>query len=176
MTPLHIAAAAGDADTLRRLLPDQPDIDNRTILSGFTPLHIAAATTASDSHDRQQIIHLLYKAGADLEARTYDKAYTPLHLAAFCNRLAGVAALLECGADLAAQDATGATALHIAARHGYQELAGMLVEAGADPHRVDRQGATPLTLARDNGHAAIVQTLEMATQSAATPGGMAANA
>ena len=52
------------------------------------------------------------------------------------------------GADLAAQDMFGETALHYAAENGYFEVVKILVEAGSDLHRRDSAKRTPLDCAR----------------------------
>ncbi|KAB8224531.1 hypothetical protein BDV33DRAFT_233451 [Aspergillus novoparasiticus] len=52
------------------------------------------------------------------------------------------------GADLAAQDMFGETALHYAAENGYFEVVKILVEAGSDVHRRDSSRRTPLDCAK----------------------------
>ncbi|KJJ30362.1 hypothetical protein AFLA70_289g001570 [Aspergillus flavus AF70] len=52
------------------------------------------------------------------------------------------------GADLAAQDMFGETALHYAAENGYFEVVKILVEAGSDVQRRDSSRRTPLDCAK----------------------------
>jgi len=62
---------------------------------------------------------------------------------------AGVAGkLLEVGADVAAKDDAGRTALHFAAQDGRVEVARRLLDAGADVAAKDNAGHTPEDLAR----------------------------
>jgi ankyrin repeat protein len=160
MSLLYAIAAACSPDALAQQLKDQPDVNCRTLLSGFTPLHIAVSGLASDSPERRQIIRLLHLAGADLEAKSRDKGFTPLHLAVLCDRPVCVAALLDCGADIHATDFTGTTALHGAAFHGLIGLIDILLRAGARPDQANHQGDTPISLARDRGHLEIAHRLE----------------
>jgi hypothetical protein len=159
MSPLHAVAAAGNLAALERLLHERQDVNFKTILSGFTPLHLAVSGTAGDGPERRQIIRLLHQAGADLEARTNDEGCTPLHLAVLRDRPGCVAVLLDCGADVHATDAYGATALHRTALHGQDGLIDILLRAGARPDQTDTKRATPLSLARDGGQVRIVQRL-----------------
>jgi ankyrin repeat protein len=160
MSLLYSIAAACSPDALAQQLKDQPDVNCRTILNGFTPLHIAVSGLASDSMERRQIIRLLHLAGADLEAKSHDKGFTPLHLAVLCDRPVCVAALLDCGADIHATDFTGATALHGAAFDGHVGLIDILLRAGARLDQANHHGATPISLARDRGHLEIAHRLE----------------
>jgi len=160
MLQLYTIVAAGDLAALEQVLKDLPDVNCRTVLSGFTPLHIAVSGLASDSPDRRQVISLLHLAGADLEAKSHDKGYTPLHLAVLGDRPLCVAALLDCGADIHATDFNGATVLHGAAFHGHLGLIEILLRAGARPDQPDHQGTTPISVAWDRGHLAIAHRLQ----------------
>ena len=162
MTALHLSTAAGDIEAIKRLLADAVDVNSRTILSGFTPLHIAVTSLQDGDPILDAVIRLLHEAGADLDARTYDSGLTALHLAVLRNRPAGVAVLLACGAGLHAQDGNGATALHGAAMHGHSHLVDHLLRAGARSDLADHHGRTPLDLARSHGHASVVQRLQAA--------------
>ncbi len=65
---------------------------------------------------------------------------------------AAVRALVEAGADVAATQPDGATALHWAAHWNAGETAGWLVEAGADVDAVNDLGAPPLWIALDSAN------------------------
>ena len=70
-----------------------------------------------------------------------------------------VRALVEQGADVAARQGDGATALHWAAYWDEVELAGLLIEAGADVDAANDLGVTPLWAAAENGSAAMARRL-----------------
>jgi ankyrin repeat protein len=64
---------------------------------------------------------------------------------------------LTAGADVAAAEADGTTALHWAARFNDLELADRLLAAGADVTATNRYGVTPLYLAALNGSAGMIE-------------------
>lgn len=68
---------------------------------------------------------------------------TPLHYAVSYKRLDAMAALVEAGADINAQDDTGMTPLHVAAMLGRRDEAVWLLDHGADPGIQDSFGDTP---------------------------------
>ena len=70
-----------------------------------------------------------------------------------------VRALVAQGADVAARQGDGATALHWAAYRDEREVADLLIRAGADVHAANDLGVTPLWAACENGSAALVQRL-----------------
>ena len=68
-------------------------------------------------------------------------------------------ALIESGADVNAQSATGSTALGWAASNGSVELVRLLVEAGGDVNLAQDRGVTPLMIAARLGHLDVVTYL-----------------
>ena len=88
----------------------------------------------------------------------------PLHYAAAYRPAAEVAALLADGADIAAKDKQGFTALHFACQENRLDVAGLLLEAGAPVDPVDQWGNTPLWRAvfNANGDARVVRRLVLA--------------
>ena len=72
-TPLHVAAALGNAETVTTLLKAGADIESRDN-DGATPLHVAAALGNADG------ITAVLKAGANGKARN-DDGNTPFDLA-----------------------------------------------------------------------------------------------
>ena len=159
MSPLHMTVATGNASAVKSALELKPDVNARSVPNGFTPLHINVSGL-TDDQDRQEIIKLLHRAGADLEAKTYDKGLTPLLHAALRNKPKCIATLISCGADVHAVEGNGATALHGAAFHGHCEVARVLLEAGADPLLADKHGNTPVSLAKGRGHTDICSLFE----------------
>jgi ankyrin repeat protein len=151
--------ATGKAGAVRAALDQKPDVNARSVPNGYTPLHLNVCGL-TDDEDRQEIIKLLHRAGADLEARTLDKGLTPLQQAALRNRPACISTLIECGANPHATEGNGATALHGAAFFGYLEVAKVLIAAGANPAMPDKHGNTPLSLAKAKGPAELYQFLQ----------------
>ena len=122
---LHEAAAAGDVDAVREHLAAGAAID-RIDADRCSPLHAAVTAGAIDAAG------VLVEAGADLEFRGRRELLTPLHLAVLSWRRspdgAMIALLRGYGADPAARDAHGLTAMEIGHRHAGlpAELAALL--------------------------------------------------
>lgn len=153
--PLHVAAAAGNAELAGVLLASGAVVDLPESVNGTTALHVAARY---GHHDTVQTL-LVY--GANVGATTVD-GITPLHLAAQAGHSRVIELLLASGADPEqAETAGGRTALHLAAAEGHHDAARLLIWSGADPNRVDGFGITPLMLAGANGHAETIRTLLM---------------
>jgi len=123
-TPLHYAAAFGNADLVLFLIDkgaklDLPGADRKT------PLHLASIS------DRREAVAALIKRGAAIEARD-DYQRTALIL---CARERGQAAtgrvLIEAGADIDAEDRFGSTALELATWRGKADFVDLLLEKGA---------------------------------------------
>jgi ankyrin repeat protein len=152
-TPLHLAAAGGQADVVRTLVEAGADLTPRTE-HARTPLHVALESAPG-------VVPLLLELGAPVDAAS----------AAYMDDAAELGRQLDDGAELtdrasgvdlltwAAYGGAGTTAkllldrgadadggaLHAAARNARLELVRMLLEAGADVNRRDRHaGRTPL--------------------------------
>ncbi|RHZ62320.1 ankyrin repeat protein [Aspergillus thermomutatus] len=139
-TPLHWACATGKLRVAELLLtrPRGPIADVNAVESrNKTSLHIAAA------HDREDIVLLLLKHGADIEARS-DGGWTPLHNACDKGSVVIVRLLLQAGAKINAQLLNGVTPLHLAAQAGHREVVECLLERPDLKRRVrDNFGSTP---------------------------------
>ncbi len=117
--------------------------------------------------------------GASLAARSADQtrpapavaaapARGALAEAAMRDDLGGVRTWLQRGADVAAAQGDGMTALHWAAERGHADIADALLAAGAPVGATTRLGRyTPLHLAARRGHAAVVTRLLAAKADAA---------
>ena len=152
-TALMWAAAGGHSDVARRLLESGGGVRARTT-GRFTALMFAAR--AGDL----ETVQLLLEAGADPEARAIDGS-TPLLVASrSTDALAGIdwriipyasgheetaLYLIERGADVAAADRLGRTALHAAVETNRPRLATALIEAGAD---IDARFTNPVAALR----------------------------
>lgn len=146
--PLHIAAAQGDLDTLKRLCREGADI-NRQDPSGWTPMHHAI-----DQH-HPNVVRWLIDQGADIE-RSDCEDWTPLHWAAMKGDTAIVESLLAHGADLTACDeCCGDTPLHRAVRFDQLAIARLLVAFGADPEAKNSFSELPWDCASAYGHDAL---------------------
>jgi ankyrin repeat protein len=90
------AADKGQADELRRLLEEHPDLlDARGVeFQAQTALHKAARS------NRLDCVHLLLEAGADVSIRDYGDNALALHFAAESADLEVVRLLVEAGADV----------------------------------------------------------------------------
>ena len=155
-TPLHAAAAAGQAEVVRQLLTAGAALeagDDRD----RTPLHHAAQA------GKEATVEVLLAAGAALEARD-ELDRTPLHFAAQAGEAATVQVLLAAGADVAARDWRNETPLHFAAQAEQAEQAAAVVQlllaAGADREARTRwDQETPLHHAAVGGHVEVVELL-----------------
>lgn len=121
-TPLIRAAKAGDVETMHRLLEHGALVDLPQI-DGITAL------MAASGMDRRSI---------DTRGKFTSEA----------ELLLAVRQLLDAGADVAAMDGRGRTALHAAASQGMNDVVVELVEHGADPAVADADGLTPTDAAR----------------------------
>jgi len=162
-TPLHMAVARRRQDVIELLLARGADIN----VAG--PGASAAVDIAVSRGDKEMVRYLVGKgaviglhaavargdrdrvdallsAGADPNAiaRWDCIKQAPLGLAARLGRAQIVHLLVRRGADIAATDDGGETALHKAARSGHNVAVALLLRNGADPNVQDRGNCTPL--------------------------------
>lgn len=115
------------------------------------PLASSTQRTEGMGADRlhsSSLSHLL-QCGSDPNTATGPSLRTPLHLAAAAGDVDTTQWLLQRGAAVDAQDATGASPLHIAAANAcgggrYRAVAGLLLAAGANVQATSSSRATPL--------------------------------
>jgi ankyrin repeat protein len=136
ITPLMIAASAGDSPTLQRL-----------IRAGANPnLRDSSAWTAltySSVAERPAALEVLIAAGADPNALSIT-GQTAIMAAASANKPPSfLQPLIAAGANVNAQDADGFTALMLT---GNRDAAELLLRAGADPNLRSSAGQTAMML------------------------------
>jgi catechol 2,3-dioxygenase-like lactoylglutathione lyase family enzyme len=175
-TALHWAASGGHLDVVKRLLAAGADVDG---MGDAHELNVIGWATCFRQVHRKVADHLLARGAeptifaavalgrGDLvrELVTRDPSLlkmrkmsrfehhrTPLHLAVLKNRADMVRLLLELGADAAAQDSRGYTALNFATAKTDAAVARMLVAAGADPKEMKAnrfESCVPILNVRD---------------------------
>ena len=150
MSPLHLAARAGNVDKVKSLLNagvavDAPDPD------GSTALMLAA------QKGHTEIVNLLLKKNASPDLQD-KRGNTPL-LRAVWGYVDIVKLLLKYKANPNVQNENGVTPLAIAAQEGHAQIVTLLLQSKADPNTKPERGATPLHFAVVGGHAKIVSLL-----------------
>ncbi len=114
---IHVACRAGKLDCVEALLSVDVHLGDETTSSGDTALHIAAKGGHTDL-----IVLLTSTFNLSIEARN-SQENTPLHEAVCVMQYEPVKALVAAGADVLAQDASGATSLDLAGQGGLFESA-----------------------------------------------------
>ena len=152
--PLHLVAARGQLAVLRERLDRGASHDERST-TGASLLHLAAYCDQAGS------VRLLVSRGADLEARDPHTSGTPLVWAALGRGVGALRLLLDLGADWAAENRWGETALVLAVRSGRADAVALLLEAGGSA-RGEWQGKSLLELAVARGHGDVATVLRAA--------------
>ena len=153
-SPLHAAVDGGDPGMVRALIEAGARLEERD-KRGQTPLFWAAYLGQTRDLD------VLVGAGAQLEARSKNRV-TPLMAAAASRHLMEpelsqhFRALIECGADIRANDGSRTTAMHLAAAGANLPIMQVLHDAGVDFDVPNSDGLTPMHFAAQIGfHPAI---------------------
>ncbi|HXJ56652.1 MAG TPA: ankyrin repeat domain-containing protein [Verrucomicrobiae bacterium] len=172
-SPLFLAVQRGLVNMASLLISRGADVDAKAPPNGRTALVQAIANL------NQGLVELLLDHKADPNARyemTFDAVpdqpnpnnykptinaaqLTPIMLAGYAGNTSIVALLIKAGADVNAQDSTGATALLWAVRRDKPGAVDVLLNGGAEVNRADRYGLTPLRMATSLGREALVRTL-----------------
>ena len=146
------AAKAGDAETLRSLLSEREDVNQRQG-DGATALHWTA------HRDDLGNAVLLIEAGADVNSAN-DLGVRPLWLASVNGSAPMARVLLEAGADPNAAPENGETPLMHASRSGSADAVELLLLHGAEVNaRTPLEQQTALMWALAEKHAEVSRTL-----------------
>ncbi|KID66164.1 ankyrin 2,3/unc44, partial [Metarhizium brunneum ARSEF 3297] len=126
-TPLLLGCAAGDLQTVKRLLTHDSNLLIKN-LQGRSALHHAAASGEPD------VVQELLRASSDAnDIRIYTNAKdksgsTPLHLAAVAGNVEVMDILLDEMADITQVDGSGHDVLYLASRHGHANVVTFLIQ------------------------------------------------
>jgi ankyrin repeat protein len=183
---VHVAAAQGHLDCLRRLIEVLgAEFDPRDP-RGCTPTFLAAhhghesivryllthkpnpdavnyeglsPLCMACSRGHLSIVEVLLDGGADIHLSGKDQR-CPLHLAAASGHLEVVNELIGRGASLyMTENAHSYTPLHLAASNGYHNVVSLLISKGANVEAKDRHGDTPLHLAARHNRPEMIKIL-----------------
>jgi uncharacterized protein len=124
LTPLMIAAGAGNKDVVNVLLENNADVATKGD-NGKTALTIALRKS------NLPIADVLIGKGADINAKD-DKGVTPLMWASYEGRLETVKFVIDKKAEINASNIRGKTALNYAKEKNFKEIIKLLTEAGAE--------------------------------------------
>ena len=123
MTPLHVAAALGQKDTVQLLLAKGADVNAKSN-DGETPLQVAAITNSKD------VAELLLAKGASIDTKDAH-GVTPLYHAVARGGNDMVELLLTKGADINVKTDDGKTPLSVAIATHHDAIAALLRAKGA---------------------------------------------
>ena len=124
MSPLSVAACAGNLAAVEQLLARGAKVDTATKW-GWTALHFACTKGALD------VALALIAASAPIDGVTRDDGMSPVQYAAANGEIAIARALVDAGCDLTTRDNTfhEKTALEWAEMHGHAEVVALLKSA-----------------------------------------------
>ena len=155
---LFEASATGDAERVKALLGEDPDIERDRVNSfahdGFTPLGLASF------FGHAEVVEYLLSRGAEANLASRNRMQVmPLH-STVAGRHAGIArTLLEHGADVNSAQQDGFVPLHGAAQNGQPGMIELLLEYGADVNAKNADGLTALAIAVQEGHSETAELL-----------------
>ena len=156
--PIFLAAFAGNADIIPRLVRAGDRVDDKMTVIGLAPI---TATMFIVPSERVESIRALLDAGAKVD-ETADDGLTLLDWAVIGNRVEMARLLIERGADVNHVDKYGMTPLLYAASidFGDSRMVDLLLKSGARPGASTKEGFTALALARKYNHRSLIPALE----------------
>ena len=155
--PLYYAALFGLRDFAAHLLAERPEDVDAEGGSEKTPLH----ASVKGGHFDVSSLLLEHSRNPDIRSRRFR---TPLHGIMMPDKgrrgdLEFGRRLLDCGADVNAQDRNNWTPLYLAAWNGRVDFSEMLLDHGAAINARAGNGETPLYKASEKGHVDVVRLL-----------------
>lgn len=159
---LHDAVRARDLPAVEQWLHMRSAIELVETKTGYTPLHVACAT----SDVPLSIVEALVSAGADIHASSEPNEWsetvgTPLSLAVRSGSLEIVQFLIDAGADVGWCDENRYTLATLAGNRGDLDMIRSLVRAGAPLDEVSPWGESALsTLSREGRFDGVAEVLE----------------
>lgn len=157
LTPLAVAAAAGNGPLVSLLLERRADVSLLTTHRAELALHYAAR------NGNRVVCQLLAEPSqaAGLIDKPNTTGWPALHLAAMGGHLSAVTVLTRYGADINSRNAMsgGGTALHFAVRLGAVDAAEALLDRDAEVDALDVTGRGPLHFAAAKADSASISLL-----------------
>lgn len=121
--PIHIAAAAGDANRIKILVKAQVNVN--ILFNGLTPIYKAIQAGSVEA------VKVLVEAGAELNHHNY-KHETPVYVAATLGHAEIIDVLEKAGAHIDLPDANGLTPSDIARQRNHSSALTALLAIKAD--------------------------------------------
>ncbi|KAI0403886.1 hypothetical protein F4802DRAFT_274543 [Xylaria palmicola] len=160
-TALFVAAIKGHDKVIEALIAGHADV-NAKDKEGRSPLLYLASERSTKAKWTTATLGLLRRHGADVEVRD-QIGRTPLLWAATNCNIELAKFLLENGANVAAANNRGRTALHLSAESNDEahrdDMVRLLLSHNASPEATSDGGWTPLHNAAQSGHISVVALL-----------------